>query len=60
MNAEPPIGPFVRPAIPDDAEGIAKVHVKGWQDRHVVELANMLAGSAFSMPRPSPDSARRS
>jgi GNAT superfamily N-acetyltransferase len=35
MNAETPIEPYVRPAIPDDAEGIAKVHVKGWQDAYV-------------------------
>jgi ribosomal protein S18 acetylase RimI-like enzyme len=34
MNAETPIGPFVRPAIPDDAEGIAKVHVQGWQEAY--------------------------
>jgi GNAT superfamily N-acetyltransferase len=35
MNAQTPIGPFVRPAIPDDAEGIAKVHVKSWQEAYV-------------------------
>jgi len=35
MNAQAPIGPFVRPAIPDDAEGIAKVHVKSWQEAYV-------------------------
>jgi len=35
MNAQTPIGPYVRPAIPDDAEGIAKVHVKGWQEAYV-------------------------
>jgi GNAT superfamily N-acetyltransferase len=35
MNAETPTGPFIRPAIPDDAEGIAKVHVKGWQEAYV-------------------------
>lgn len=34
MNAQTPIGPFVRPAIPDDAEGIAKVHVQGWQEAY--------------------------
>ncbi len=33
-----PIGPFVRPAFPDDAEGIAKVHVKGWQEAYVGQL----------------------
>jgi GNAT superfamily N-acetyltransferase len=38
MNAETPIGPFVRPAILDDAEGIAKVHVKGWQEAYVGQL----------------------
>ena len=38
MNIETPIGPFVRPAIPDDAEGIAKVHVKGWQEAYVGHL----------------------
>jgi GNAT superfamily N-acetyltransferase len=38
MNAQAPIGPFVRPAIPDDAEGIAKVHVKGWQEAYVGQL----------------------
>lgn len=38
MNAETPIGPFVRPAIPDDAEGIAKVHVKGWQEAYIGQL----------------------
>ncbi|HET6619231.1 MAG TPA: GNAT family N-acetyltransferase [Dongiaceae bacterium] len=35
MNAQTPIDPFVRPAIPDDAEGIAKIHVKGWQEAYV-------------------------
>src|SRR5262245_47328959 len=35
MNAQTPVGPYVRPAILDDAEGIAKVHVKGWQDAYV-------------------------
>jgi GNAT superfamily N-acetyltransferase len=35
MNAQTPIEPFVRPAIPDDAEGIAKVHVKSWQEAYV-------------------------
>jgi len=35
MNAQTPIGPFVRPAIPDDAEGIAKDHVKSWQEAYV-------------------------
>jgi GNAT superfamily N-acetyltransferase len=35
MNAETPVGPFIRPAIPDDAEGIAKVHVKSWQEAYV-------------------------
>lgn len=34
MNAETPTGPFIRPAIPDDAEGIAKVHVLGWQEAY--------------------------
>jgi GNAT superfamily N-acetyltransferase len=34
MNTETPIAPFVRPAIPDDAEGIAKVHVKSWQEAY--------------------------
>ena len=38
MNAQTPVGPFVRPAIPDDAEGIAKVHVKGWQEAYVGQL----------------------
>jgi GNAT superfamily N-acetyltransferase len=38
MNAETPTGPFVRPAIPDDAEGIAKVHVQGWQEAYVGHL----------------------
>ena len=38
MNAETPVEPFVRPAIPDDAEGIAKVHVKGWQEAYVGHL----------------------
>ena len=38
MNAETPTEPFVRPAIPDDAEGIAKVHVKGWQEAYVGQL----------------------
>jgi len=35
MNAQAPIGPYVRPAIPDDAEGIATVHVKSWQESYV-------------------------
>jgi GNAT superfamily N-acetyltransferase len=35
MNVETPTEPYVRPAIPDDAEGIAKVHVKGWQEAYV-------------------------
>jgi GNAT superfamily N-acetyltransferase len=35
MNAQTPIEPFVRPAMPDDADGIAKVHVKGWQEAYV-------------------------
>jgi hypothetical protein len=35
MNAQTPTEPFVRPAIPDDAEGIAKVHVRGWQEAYV-------------------------
>lgn len=35
MNAQTPVDPFVRPAIPDDAEGIAKVHVRGWQEAYV-------------------------
>lgn len=34
MNVQTPIGPFVRPAMPDDAEGIAKVHVQGWQEAY--------------------------
>lgn len=34
MNALTPTEPFVRPAIPDDAEGIAKVHVKGWHEAY--------------------------
>jgi GNAT superfamily N-acetyltransferase len=38
MNAQTPIEPFVRPAIPDDAEGIAKVHVKSWQEAYVGQL----------------------
>ena len=38
MNAQTPIEPFVRPAILDDAEGIAKVHVKGWQEAYVGQL----------------------
>ncbi|HET6161869.1 MAG TPA: GNAT family N-acetyltransferase [Dongiaceae bacterium] len=38
MNAQTPIEPFVRPAIFDDAEGIAKVHVKGWQEAYVGQL----------------------
>jgi GNAT superfamily N-acetyltransferase len=38
MNAETPTRPFVRPAIPDDAEGIAKVHVQGWQEAYVGHL----------------------
>lgn len=35
MNAQTPIEPYVRPAIPDDAEGIATVHVKSWQESYV-------------------------
>jgi ribosomal protein S18 acetylase RimI-like enzyme len=35
MNAQTPTEPFVRPAIPDDAEGIAMVHVKSWQEAYV-------------------------
>jgi GNAT superfamily N-acetyltransferase len=35
MNAQTPIEPYVRPAIPDDAEGIAKVHVKSWQESYI-------------------------
>ena len=35
MNAQTPIEPYVRPAIPDDAESIAKVHVKSWQESYV-------------------------
>jgi GNAT superfamily N-acetyltransferase len=35
MNAQTPIEPFVRPAIIDDAEGIAKVHVKSWQEAYI-------------------------
>ena len=38
MNAQIPIEPFVRPAIPDDAEGIAKVHVRSWQEAYVDQL----------------------
>jgi GNAT superfamily N-acetyltransferase len=38
MNIETPTEPFVRPAIPDDAESIAKVHVKGWQEAYVGHL----------------------
>jgi GNAT superfamily N-acetyltransferase len=38
MNIETPTCTFIRPAIPDDAEGIAKVHVKGWQDAYVGQL----------------------
>lgn len=38
MNAQTPIEPFVRPAILDDAEGIAKVHVKGWQEAYIGQL----------------------
>ncbi len=38
MNADTPVEPFVRPAIPDDAEGIAKVHVQGWQEAYVGHL----------------------
>jgi GNAT superfamily N-acetyltransferase len=38
MNVETPIGPFVRPAVSDDAEGIAKVHVKGWQEAYIGQL----------------------
>lgn len=35
MNAQTPIGPYVRPAMPDDAGGIATVHVKSWQESYV-------------------------
>lgn len=35
MNAQTPIEPYVRPAIADDAAGIAKVHVKSWQESYV-------------------------
>src|SRR5262245_42550178 len=35
VNAQTPTEPFIRPAIPDDAEGIAKVHVKSWQEAYV-------------------------
>lgn len=35
MNAQTPLESFVRPAILDDAEGIAKVHVKGWQEAYL-------------------------
>lgn len=35
MNTQTPIGPFIRPAIPDDAEGIARVHVRSWQEAYV-------------------------
>jgi ribosomal protein S18 acetylase RimI-like enzyme len=38
MNAQTPTAPFVRPAVLDDAEGIAKVHVKGWQEAYVGQL----------------------
>jgi GNAT superfamily N-acetyltransferase len=38
MNAQAPTAPYVRPAIPEDAEGIAKVHVKGWQEAYVGQL----------------------
>lgn len=38
MNTQTPIGPFIRPAIIDDAEGIARVHVKGWQEAYVGHL----------------------
>ncbi len=38
MNVQTPTEPYVRPAIPDDAEGIAKVHVKGWQEAYVGQL----------------------
>jgi GNAT superfamily N-acetyltransferase len=34
VNAEIPTEPFIRPAIPDDAEGIAKVHVRCWQEAY--------------------------
>ncbi len=34
MNTQTPIGPYVRPAMADDAEGIAKVHVRGWQEAY--------------------------
>lgn len=35
MNAQTPTEPYVRPAIPDDAESIAKVHVQSWQEAYV-------------------------
>lgn len=35
MNAQTPIEPYVRPAIPDDAEDIAKVQVKSWRESYV-------------------------
>lgn len=35
MNAQTPIEPYVRPAIPDDAAGIAKVHVQSWHESYV-------------------------
>ena len=35
MNAETPADPVVRPATPDDAEAIARVHVTGWQEAYV-------------------------
>lgn len=39
MNAQTPVTPYVRPAIVDDAEGIAKVHVRGWQEAYAGLLA---------------------
>ena len=38
MNMDTPLELFVRPAVPDDAEGIAKVHVRGWQQAYVGQL----------------------
>lgn len=34
MNAQTPIEPYVRPAIADDAAGIAKVHVQSWRESY--------------------------
>ena len=38
MNAQTPTDPFIRSAVPDDAEGIAVVHVKGWQEAYIGQL----------------------